>query len=1758
MIYIFEIKKLKLFWKYSIIILRIVLPFFSYFFFGQIFSFLTSVFYCRKEESYESPYLHCLEGLWIYSMAPAAIIAMIFQIIIGLITNSLYYKPIFNNDSSDFLTKIDSFPDIVFMCTKVLIILLFISDNGLESEHYAMLSFLILVTGINAYYTLKYQNRKNKFLMNLNSILSLILFFGFLTLFIGKFIKFLKFDGLIYLFIIEILVIVIFIISYQGKELSFLNINYKNINNSDKYLDYLIKVYLIIKNCANERNSSIIVKTFISKIEENCFNSDCPLKKYMENLAKGKENNFYLFLYYDKLFQYGISKFKNSINLKINYCNFLIIEMNNKKKAFFIINTIKNKLLSFLLNYNIYRCQELMDNYSIKENNENIFIAKYTDNLRNFKNLITKTILLQYEFLSLSLGCKIQKDDNYNKVYKISTKIKKLNIKIDNMYNEIINTQINNIEYIDLYSEYIEKIFEDEEKYQNCQKCKRNFSNNFNILKNNIYNFDINELNKKDCIPYLIVLADIKNVGIIKDCSASLGKIFGYQKEELINQKINILIPEIFHKKHDLIINQQSKNNKIKYLEDLSNYKFFPSSFLEKEMYGISKSKFLIPVKIHIYFVKTEENEFVYFLEIIENNYLNYDNTDFRCCILTNENLLIQTFTSNCLKYLKLSYNKINSNYDIVQNIKQFKDDYLIDINTSQLCRNSSLKESSIITSKKLEKTLMSTPSISKSIKDNIIKKNFLKKSNITWLIEEDNSSGFKNSKKFSKSSKSLKRKSFTLAKLLFFEDKEEKELSMEIKKIMMDNQIVGYYFLFSEPKNQKDVKTTIKHSSNALMNRNLDIYKSLKIVNEEINQKPKLNIHNILGAKKNDFKYSFKNKNFVEKSNPKVKFEDEDENKRINIEQKNIINEKILSNSNSNFIFDLNTFTYKFSNKILANNKLIEELKNEALIKIKNFQNKKIDTLNNSNNIISEIEEYNSSSSSNSYSSDYESSSFKSISRKNSLDIKNSKLTKIVENKKRKSQTIIVIEKNKYNFINNYYKVNNIKNIHFLIFDYFKEIFVEENKENNVSKMETRLSELKNINNSNTEENLKEKKEPIKVDLRNSKKKIQENFIDKDNLINEEKLLEKNIILELNKQKDELPIKYLKFFSFIYYIIMIILLLICIFFYLESYSKLKQLLILIKNIVKIKYCDRMSVFYVGESTLLNFNADKIKGGIFYNYPASSNNKEGYIALMREKIYELYLENKKALKEILVSELRLSKNSTNYLKKISLNTDFIMNDGSLEIISGDIFTTLMHYNGAFYNLATSPYYLEQNHTDILNFLHNSFNDYARGINLLISIYCYELEQQTNQIKCIWIFLFIIFFIIYAFIYILIIYFYISANSKRQNYAKILNNIDEISFRKLIENCENLFKKIKKSEIKTLSDEEEDDKTNNDFEREKNIGMKKGQLRQNSLNAPNNTSGIFKSKNKLSGYIIGFMKNFFFILLISYSYYIYNGIFFINLGRRAILISQYFYRSQNFHSYMIDIFIAYRQYVFDDSIKIYNMLPFDYLDQKEKDSYKTLANDVQFMENFIQEYLSDKEEILDILNKSFCSFNFTDKFISYEDCENKIGLITNYDFIIIASNFLEELRTNKFLVKYLLSTGTIRGGLNDYDQNIWLKDPTIPKIWENVTSDNLFRLDLYNNETIHAHLDLVFVNIILPYINIHIKTILPNLSIDDKAFYLCLTTFFYIVFTTIICFIYLLLKIHNINKHIYKTKNMLTLIPANILASINNIKQLLEI
>ena len=319
-----------------------------------------------------------------------------------------------------------------------------------------------------------------------------------------------------------------------------------------------------------------------------------------------------------------------------------------------------------------------------------------------------------------------------------------------------------------------------------------------------------------------------------------------------------------------------------------------------------------------------------------------------------------------------------------------------------------------------------------------------------------------------------------------------------------------------------------------------------------------------------------------------------------------------------------------------------------------------------------------------------------------------------------------------------------------------------------------------------------------------------------------------------------------------------------------------------------------------------------------------------------------------------------------------------------------------------------------------------------------------------------------------------------------------------------------------------------------------------------------TFSDIKVKTKLPYNIIKFIIFFAFFLLVSFIFFIYNVIFFINLSKQTILISKYCYKTQHFHSSMLDIFLAYRQYIFDDSVNINSMLPFDYLDKAEKGSFETLTDDVQFINDFLNKYLLNDEEVQSNLKKQYCSYNATDKFKSFEECQERFGHILNYDFSIIASNFIDELRVNKFLVKYLISSGVLLGSLNDYDEEKFLKIDSIPRVGENYTGNYTFRLDLYNDERIHAHLDLVFVNIILPYIEINRKIIIPHLTIDHKENYLYLTSFFYLALVCLIYFAYLLLMIKFINDRIYKTKKMLKLIPIHILSTQNNIKDLLHL
>ena len=104
----------------------------------------------------------------------------------------------------------------------------------------------------------------------------------------------------------------------------------------------------------------------------------------------------------------------------------------------------------------------------------------------------------------------------------------------------------------------------------------------------------------------------------------------------------------------------------------------------------------------------------------------------------------------------------------------------------------------------------------------------------------------------------------------------------------------------------------------------------------------------------------------------------------------------------------------------------------------------------------------------------------------------------------------------------------------------------------------------------------------------------------------------------------------------------------------------------------------------------------------------------------------------------------------------------------------------------------------------------------------------------------------------------------------------------------------------------------------------------------------------------------------------------------------------------------------------------------------------------------------------------------------------------------------------------------------------------------------FKLNLFNNETLHSYINLVFINIFLPYIDIYRKIFLSQLSIEGYEGKIILIFILFIFLLILIFIFYLLPRVNYLSDFIYKTKNMLSLIPMTILTDQSNIKSLLKL
>ena len=1768
-------------------ILRFSLPVFCFGFYGQIFLLFTTIFYCRKKESSTSPYLKCRHGHWFYKIKPFAGVAMFIHFLIAFITNTLYYKPIFLKCKTDLLKKSGPLPDILLLFTKMIVISIFIFDKGKESEHWAILSFLVLVTGINAYFTLFNKNRQNNVLLLLNNYFCLFLFSGFLILLIGKILKFLGFDGSIFLFFNFNILILFYIIFFKTNNTQFFSQDYKNINSPNQYLQYITQYYNIIHNKNNSRNFNIDLKSIISSIEEHCIEKDCPLKKYLKNLKNGLDCEYLLLQFCDKLFQYGISKFRGNIFLKNHYCIFLITDMNNKKKSLIYLKSInQNEVYSFSTKYNIYICRRITENYISPFINRNKALFEYRTDIQNFKLNIEKMSILYCEFLSSLLESKIQNVNNLDKINKIGHKILKLNKKTEKIFDNLMVTKTDQIEIIKLYSEYTENILKDEEKTKKCQKLENNLYNN---ILNDIHNKDFSNFNldliKENCNSlFLIISSNKKNLGNILDCSNNLSNIFGYQKNELIGKNINILIPKIFRKKHQLLVMKKTEENKLNFLEKLYKNEIYFPDFIEKDINGISKSNFLIPLNAKVYLINSEDNELVYLAEITRNIKLNFDllkpnDITQKYCILTDNNFLIQSFTTNCLQFLNINYEIINYDYNIINYIKQFKNDYLSSINNGNISKNSNISNAGFLykgrnpkeRNKKFKNNIQNEDK--QKIMNDLFNKKYNKKCRITWNPCGNNYENLNDSSIFESNIKYRRIKNVV---------DNEKELYMESRKIILDNELVGYYFFFSKIYNYDNKynldykKIKFNDSSKNLTTKSIKKYQCTfkKIINntnsnninkllfnlrkkvkrkslEKMLSRVSINEEEDSDILSSEYQSNFKNQSKYS-SNPEI----------VEVNEQGgdiIIDENYVPDSPINFFFDIKNNSFNCS-KNNDNSKILNEiLKNESneIINICKKLGEK--NIKEETSFYSSVEERESSENEESESNVISDSLINSnsikesntkknkdnIESKNNEEEINSKKDGININNNKQKQNI------KHQPSGNYYKVN-LNHTHLLIYDFNREAFIEEKSKNHIiSKVESIFMNLKNQNElelGKDEEypyisikNIQISKKIEDINKNRKKKEKENNNLNKEEGIKREDKIHKEKLIEIiNNHSDEKSIKILKLISILFYFFLLLCGILNTIYEINYYHNIQESFNLNKNIAEIRYLEGVSIYYVRELVLLNFEFPGIQGGEYVNIPAK--NKTAYISLIKEKLSNVLIKNQMITLKLFSVKSSLSKSSEDFfykgmLKLIEENDEF----------TNDIHTLLIKCNADLDYLSSN---FNQNNKDYITpsqYIYNNFNKYRIGFDILIETFGNEYENVKKR-KIYYIIILVFLLLIFILIYIGITIYILSSNKKSSNYLEIIYNINSNVLKLAMEESLNLSRKLRKNKYNDNSKNEDENSISGN--NKKIIDAKKPNNKM--ANIPNN---LIQKNNKIS-----FINNilyiiiFGFILLMIYFCFIYNFIHLLNIFKKTDSFIIFAKNFQDYQNNIIDIFNIYREYIFDDEMKIMNISSLDLLKNFQDNIYDRMREYFQNTEFFIGDLLASNPYLIPEMERNLCSYFITDYFNSTEDCVIKYKNIINNDFYFISNYFLEEIKIAKNIVKYKLENENIKGNLNNFNLTNLIEVFLI----ENKTKKSEFRLNIFNNDTLHSKLNLFFINVILPNFESSRNILFKFFSIDGEESFFIKSIIIYIFIVSLCFYGYLCLIIRYLNNQINQSKNILCVLPINILIVQDNNKNVYEL
>ena len=513
----------------------------------------------------------------------------------------------------------------------------------------------------------KYQNSKNNPLIVAKFIMNLIYCWGCFIMFLGNFIKKTSFTGLLPIFLVSsiLFILSVFYINDENSNLLSIN-NSKDIEIYNNIRLFINSIELKSKNreALMELLSYSYNKINLSQVKKvkNTIGLEKVLEKPKDLLIDNSDIEYLLYQHIDLLFKDSLNIFKNSPILLVNYAVFQIEKLKKFQKSYrTLIKAAELTGLSYSKEFFIYRLKRNLEEKGIKMGIEQTHIS-YAFQTKQILCLIQKISQYYFQFWNNLL--------NKNDIVDINH-LKELGIKIDELihiikekYKTLVSNGLNTKKISSIYANFTNDVLNDPKEIQELNY--NDFENDDKLLS--IF-FDINHLQSKSDFQFIIVYGYGEFFGIIKKISLGICKRLGYSEKDLINQNINLIIPEFLRAPHEKML-----KIKIKYATPQNNsFNNLKESFLLLR----NSAKFLVPLYVNNGIIFDENNHPMIFLKLNDIQERKNDNKYKICYILINNKLLIQNFTPNCLNTLGFESYFLNGSFEITQFIPDFYNELL-------------------------------------------------------------------------------------------------------------------------------------------------------------------------------------------------------------------------------------------------------------------------------------------------------------------------------------------------------------------------------------------------------------------------------------------------------------------------------------------------------------------------------------------------------------------------------------------------------------------------------------------------------------------------------------------------------------------------------------------------------------------------------------------------------------------------------------------------------------------------------------------------------------------------------------------------------------------------------------------------------------------------------------------------------------------------------------------------------------------------